>query len=272
LILTRQGVEPQLAVKYAIATSMSVILFTSLSSAWAHHRRGAVRWRLVLGLAPGILLGGLLAGAGAFPLLKGTTLSLLFALFVAFTGTQLLRDAKPSPSRQLPGPAGTAAAGGVIGFVSGLVGAGGAFISIPFMVWCNVAIHNAGKHGGLCGRRLVTGRAAAGFAGLCVAAGPGDTGLRGRVAGAPGRTCSPRDGHALAQARLRMGDVRAGRLHAVACNEMTPPTRLGGAPHRCTTATYTFHVRQMHRAWVLDQPPLSDLLSGSLRTGRPFIR
>jgi uncharacterized membrane protein YfcA len=31
----------------------------------------------------------------------------------------------------------------VIGFVSGLVGAGGGFISVPFMTWCNVAIHNA---------------------------------------------------------------------------------------------------------------------------------
>jgi uncharacterized membrane protein YfcA len=143
LILSQRGVDPQVAVKYAIATSMAVILFTSLSSAWAHHRRGAVLWRLVFALAPGIVAGGLLAGAGVFPLLKGATLSILFALFVTFTATQLLRDAKPSPSRQLPGPAGSVAVGSVIGFVSGLVGAGGAFISIPFMAWCNVAIHNA---------------------------------------------------------------------------------------------------------------------------------
>ena len=34
-------------------------------------------------------------------------------------------------------------AGGVIGFLSGLVGAGGGFVSVPFMTWCNVAIHNA---------------------------------------------------------------------------------------------------------------------------------
>jgi uncharacterized membrane protein YfcA len=34
-------------------------------------------------------------------------------------------------------------AGGVIGFISGLVGAGDGFISVPFMTWCNVAIHNA---------------------------------------------------------------------------------------------------------------------------------
>ena len=39
--------------------------------------------------------------------------------------------------------AGRLAAGGLIGFVSGLVGAGGGFISVPFMTWCNVAIHQA---------------------------------------------------------------------------------------------------------------------------------
>jgi uncharacterized membrane protein YfcA len=31
----------------------------------------------------------------------------------------------------------------VIGFLSGLVGAGGGFVSVPFMTWCSVAIHNA---------------------------------------------------------------------------------------------------------------------------------
>jgi uncharacterized protein len=33
--------------------------------------------------------------------------------------------------------------GGVIGLVSGLVGAGGAFVSVPFMTWCNVPIRQA---------------------------------------------------------------------------------------------------------------------------------
>jgi uncharacterized membrane protein YfcA len=31
--------------------------------------------------------------------------------------------------------------GGAIGLLSGLVGAGGAFIASPFMVWCNVPMH-----------------------------------------------------------------------------------------------------------------------------------
>jgi len=43
----------------------------------------------------------------------------------------------------MPGTGGQLAAGGLIGFLSGLVGAGGGFVSVPFMTWCNVAIHNA---------------------------------------------------------------------------------------------------------------------------------
>jgi uncharacterized membrane protein YfcA len=143
LILGQRGVPPELSVKMAIATSMATILFTSISSVRAHHRRGAVRWDLVRGLAPGIVLGGLLAGAGVFALLKGSWLAIFFALFVGFSATQMLLDKKPAPSRQMPGTAGQLTAGAGIGFLSGLVGAGGGFVSVPFMTWCNVAIHNA---------------------------------------------------------------------------------------------------------------------------------
>ena len=143
LILSHRGVPGDLAVKMAIATSMATILFTSLSSVRAHHGRGAVRWDIVRAMAPGIVLGGLVAGAGVFALIKGQALALFFALFVGFSATQMLRDKKPKPTRQLPGAAGQTAAGDGIGFVSGLVGAGGGFISVPFMTLCNVPIHNA---------------------------------------------------------------------------------------------------------------------------------
>ena len=143
LILSALGVPATLSVKMAIATSMATILFTSMSSVRAHHRRGAVRWDLVRTLAPGIVAGGLVSGAGAFALLKGTTLALVFALFVSFSATQLLLNKKAHASRQMPGPAGRFGAGGAIGFISGLVGAGGGFVSVPFMTWCNVPMHQA---------------------------------------------------------------------------------------------------------------------------------
>jgi uncharacterized protein len=143
LIVSARGVAPGQAVKIAIATSMSIILFTSVSSLRAHHKRGAVRWDLVRGIAPGIVVGSLLAGGAAFALVKGAALAVLFALFVGFSATQMLLDRKPAASRRMPGLLGQGVAGAGIGFLSGLVGAGGAFVSVPFMTWCNVPIHNA---------------------------------------------------------------------------------------------------------------------------------
>ena len=143
LILNGRGVAPDLAVKMAIATSMATIIFTSISSVRAHHKRGAVRWDIVKRLAPGIVLGAVVASMGVFALLKGSWLALFFALFVGFSATQMLLDKKPKPTRTMPGTAGQLGAGGAIGFLSGLVGAGGGFVSVPFMTWCNVPIHNA---------------------------------------------------------------------------------------------------------------------------------
>ena len=142
-LLAARGIAPELAVKMAIATSMATIIFTSLSSVRAHHKRGAVRWDIVKRFAPGIVVGSLIASLGVFSLLKGSWLALFFALFVGFSATQMLQDKKPKPTRQMPGTGGQLAAGGVIGFLSGLVDAGGGFASVPFMIWCNVAIHNA---------------------------------------------------------------------------------------------------------------------------------
>lgn len=141
-ILTAKGYPADYTVKMAVATSLATICFTSMSSVRAHHRRGAVLWPIVRLLAPGILLGALV-GAQLAVALPGKVLSVLFAVFVAFSATQMFLDRKPKPSRTLPGRLGTFSMGGVIGMLSSLVGAGGAFVSVPFMTWCNVKIHDA---------------------------------------------------------------------------------------------------------------------------------
>ena len=143
MLLSSQGVDAGMAVKMAIATSMATILFTSLSSLHAHHRRGAVRWDLVRGMAPGIVIGGLAAGAGVFALIKGQGLAIVFAAIVGSSALQMLRGGNPKASRQMPGRWGQGAFGGLVGLLSGLVGAGGGFLSVPFMAWCNVGMHQA---------------------------------------------------------------------------------------------------------------------------------
>ena len=137
-LLAQRGVPAGPAVKIAIATSMATILFTSLSSVRAHHQLGTVRWDIVRGLAPGIVIGGLAAGAGAFALLQGQALALVFASFIGYSALQMLMNKQPAPHHAMPGPVGQAGVGAGIGFVSGLLGAGGAFLSVPFMIWCNV--------------------------------------------------------------------------------------------------------------------------------------
>lgn len=131
-----------LIVHMAIATSLATIMFTSISSVRAHHKRGAVSWHIVKLLAPGILIGSWI-GPWIGKQLSASGLALFFAAFVAFSATQMLLDKKPAPSRELPKAPGMLGAGGIIGMLAGLVGAGGGFISVPFMTWCNVKIHNA---------------------------------------------------------------------------------------------------------------------------------
>lgn len=141
-VLQAHGYPAELAPKMSIATSLATICFTSLSSLRAHHRRGAVLWPLVRLLAPGIVIGAWI-GVRLAVGLPARLLTGVFAVFLIVSATQMLVDRKPSATRSLPGPVGTSVVGAVIGIVSALVGAGGAFISVPFMTLCNVRIHQA---------------------------------------------------------------------------------------------------------------------------------
>jgi uncharacterized protein len=142
VFFTWRGYPDATLVHMAIATSLATIMFTSLSSVRAHHARGAILWGVVKILAPGVLLGSLV-GAQIAGRLPTFWIALIFTLFVGFSALQMLLDRKPKPTRELPKPAGMFVVGTSIGFISSLVGAGGGFISVPFMVWSNVRIHSA---------------------------------------------------------------------------------------------------------------------------------
>ncbi len=143
LLLMQRGVESGLAVKMAIATSGASILFTSVSSLLAHHRHGAVRWPLVAAFAPGVALGGIAAGAGVLALVRGQWLAIAFAVFNAGMAWRMWRGSAPTAARTLPGTPGLVGVGAAIGFISALVGAGGAFLSVPFMTRCSVPMREA---------------------------------------------------------------------------------------------------------------------------------
>jgi len=138
----RQGISNDVIMHLALGTSMASIMFTAVSSSWSHHRRGAVRWvvvrRIVIGIFVGTFIGACIAAQLSTAFLKG-----FFVIFLYYVAFQMLTGKKPKPGRQLPGMPGMFAAGNVIGVFSSLVGIGGGTLSVPFMVWCNIPLHQA---------------------------------------------------------------------------------------------------------------------------------
>ncbi len=126
----------------ALATAMATILFTSVSSVRAHARRGGVDWQVVKGMLPGIVVGSV-AGALLASSQESQPLAMFFGVFMLYAATNMLIEVKPKATRTLPGRAGLFAAGGVISVFSSLLAAGGAFLTVPFLAWCNVPLTRA---------------------------------------------------------------------------------------------------------------------------------
>lgn len=142
VLFAQQGFEPAWHMHLALATSLAVIVLTSVSSLRAHHAHGSVRWTTVKHITPGIILGTLL-GAFAARHFSDFGLRLFFVAFLFFAATQMLLELKPKAHRELPGWPGMTLVGTVIGAVSSWVGIGGGTLSVPFQLWCNVKLHDA---------------------------------------------------------------------------------------------------------------------------------
>jgi uncharacterized membrane protein YfcA len=142
MLFTAQHFSLQHVVHMAVATSLATILFTSISSIRAHHARGAVRWDIVRWLAP-LAFVGTVVGAQFASQLKTPWLALFFGLFVGYSALQMLSSKKVAASKTMPRNGVVFGVGGLIGFVSSLVGAGGGFITVPFLSSRNVPLHQA---------------------------------------------------------------------------------------------------------------------------------
>lgn len=142
-MLPRIGLPHDLAVHTAIATAMGTIVFTSLSSVRAHQKRRAIRWDVVALMAPGIILGGLVSGGAIFAMISNELLAIIFVAFVYISGARMLKKSKVEAAILMPAKWVTTAFGFVVGVVSGLLGAGGGFLSVPYLARANVVMSSA---------------------------------------------------------------------------------------------------------------------------------
>ncbi|MGB9148913.1 MAG: sulfite exporter TauE/SafE family protein [Burkholderiales bacterium] len=142
MMFRAQNFPKEHLVHVALGTSLTAIIFTSMSSLRAHHQHGAVNWTIVKHMAPGLLLGTFL-GSQVAALMPTRMLTIVFVVFIYYLSVNMFTQKKAISARTLPGALGTAAVGAGVGAVSSMVAAGGGFLTIPFMTWCNVKMHDA---------------------------------------------------------------------------------------------------------------------------------
>lgn len=143
IVFEGQGVNPAIIMQAALGTSLATIVFTAISSTYAHHRRGAVNWTIFRRIAPGIVIGTFL-GSFVADALTSRVLQIMFVVFMFAVAAQMARGTMATSAHaRLPGQAGMSLAGGIIGVASALFGIGGGSLSVPFMTWCSVPVKQA---------------------------------------------------------------------------------------------------------------------------------
>jgi len=130
------GIGADDAAQVAMATSLAIVIPTSISSARAHAARGSIDWQAFRRLAPGIA-GGALAGTLAACAFGGRWPLAVFVGFALLAARQLVArpsaDAAPDRPEAAPGIARLARHSVAIGLLSSLAGVGGGLLSVPLL-------------------------------------------------------------------------------------------------------------------------------------------
>jgi len=142
IMFTHQAFPPEYVMHCAVGTSLAAIVAGAWWSFRAHDRHGAVDWATVKAMIPG-LLAGVVGGAAIARFMKPGFLKYFFLGFMTLIAVQMIFNVRPKGSRELPGRAGLAGMGALIGVCSSWFGGGAAAVGVPFLTWCNVSTHRA---------------------------------------------------------------------------------------------------------------------------------
>ncbi len=133
------GVSPSVLTHIAIGTSLFVIVFTSLMSAYQHGKQGNIDWRsvFVLGIPSTLTAFGISKLAAG---LSGKHLQIAFGIIVMISAIKMLTESQTVAQKKLewvskPSNLGLAGVGLLAGMVASLAGIGGGIVTIPMMYY-----------------------------------------------------------------------------------------------------------------------------------------
>lgn len=125
----------------AIATSLSTIIFTGMSSARAHYRFGNLRREIIMWVGVGIGLGAVF-GAQLASAMPGQWLKAIFAILVMLIAAYMMFGKRVESDNQFDRTR-LSIIGGGTGIVSALMGIGGGALLVPALSWYRVNIRHA---------------------------------------------------------------------------------------------------------------------------------
>ena len=142
-IFGSQGVDQQYIMHLAVGTSFAIIIPTSAVSVLTHHKFNAVDFNIVknygLFVIVGVIIGTIFAAS-----LKTKSLVLFFSLIILFLGIYLLliKEKKENIISEMKLHL-KIIFGFIVGFISALMGIGGAIMNVPILKFFGYSINKA---------------------------------------------------------------------------------------------------------------------------------
>lgn len=138
-----RGVDPTIRMHVAVGTSLATIIFTSISSARAHHAKGAVDLEIARYWGPFIFVGSLMGSviAGYVQTVVLVAMFGMVALLIALL--MVLPLDKYRPWADVPRGPGATAIPAMMGMLSSMLGIGGGTFSVTLLSLMSQPIHKA---------------------------------------------------------------------------------------------------------------------------------
>ncbi len=153
ILLYLGNLPSQHVVIVAIATSLASILFTSTSSAIAHHKNGNVPWDLAPWIMTGVALGALISGFMA-ALLPEDVVRSVFAVSVVLIALKMFYSSRKNDAatdRQLPNKGVLTLLTTITGGLSAMIGIGGGALLVPLLTFFSLDMKKAIGCASACG-------------------------------------------------------------------------------------------------------------------------
>jgi uncharacterized membrane protein YfcA len=137
------GVDAAVRMHVAVATSLSTIIPTSISSSRAHNKKGAVDFALIKSWSIPVFLGAV-AGTAAATVVQTKVLSAVFAFTALLVAVKMVLPLERLTfSKSVPTGVAGAPIPVLIGGISSMMGIGGGTLSVPILSLFDYPIHRA---------------------------------------------------------------------------------------------------------------------------------